>query len=354
MRVEVLGVDPYKIPRDESINVIMSRKDSSTQMLSVPHVSGSKFGIQGLVFFDTVKAYYMFNTNKALADQAAVTFSNGLVRGSKLAKPLFSGFEGWTAEDSIYLKRNRYIQQELVRVQPIEDARVKTLATATVIGREKSPAEKLDERYASGMFAGGDAYTFDLLDDVFANAMPDIFTYLQGKVPGLQIITGQGPGGAPSLSWRGGRPSLYLNEMQVDASQLQNISVPDIAMVKVFRPGSGVGFGGGSGGTIAVYTKKGGDSKTADPTFKGLPRAILAGYSMPKEFYSPNYLENSSRNEQEDLRTTLYWKPYLMTDRETMRVNIDFFNNDITKKLRIVLEGFNEEGKLTHLETIIQ
>ena len=354
MRVEVLGVDPYKITRDESINVIMSRKDSSTQMLSVPHVSGSKFGIQGLVFFDTVKAYYMFNTNKALADQAAVTFSNGLVRGPKLAKPLFSGFEGWTAEDSIYLKRNRYIQQELVRVQPIEDARVKTLATATVIGREKSPAEKLDERYASGMFAGGDAYTFDLLDDVFANAMPDIFTYLQGKVPGLQIITGQGPGGAPSLNWRGGRPSLYLNEMQVDASQLQSISVPDIAMVKVFRPGSGVGFGGGSGGTIAVYTKKGGDSKNSDPTFKGLPRAILAGYSMPKEFYSPNYLENSPRNEQEDLRTTLYWKPYLMTDKETMRVNIDFFNNDITKKLRIVLEGFNEDGKLTHFETIIQ
>jgi hypothetical protein len=354
MRVEVLGVDPYKIPRDESINVIMSRKDSSTQMLSVPHVSGSRFGIMGLVFFDTVKAYYQFNTNRALADQAAVTFSNGLVRGSKSAKPLFSGFDGWTAEDSIYLKRNRYIQQEQARVQPIEDARVKTLATATVIGHEKSPKEKLDERYTSGMFAGGDAYTFDLLDDALASAMPDIFTYLQGKVAGLQIVTGQGPGGAPSLSWRGGRPSLYLNEMQVDAQQLQNISVTDIAMVKVFRPGSGVGFGGGSGGTIAVYTKKGGDSRTSDPTFKGLPRAILAGYSMPKEFYSPNYLEKSQLNEQEDLRTTLYWKPYVMTDRETMRVNIDFFNNDITRKLRVVLEGFNEDGKLTHIETIIQ
>jgi hypothetical protein len=43
-----------------------------------------------------------------------------------------------------------------------------------------------------------------------------------------------------------------------------------------------------------------------------------------------------------------------MTDRETMRINVDFFNNDITKKLRIVLEGFSEDGKLTHLETIIQ
>jgi hypothetical protein len=354
MKVDVLGVDPYKITKDESINVILSRKDSSTQMLSVPHISGSRFGVMGLVFFDTVKAYYMFNTNKALADEAAVTFSNGLVRGVKAAKPLFTGFDGWTAEDSIFLKRNKYIAQEQARVAPIEDAKFKTLAAATVVGHEKSATEKLDERYASGMFAGGDAQTFNLLDDALASAMPDIFTYLQGKVAGLQITPGNGPGGAPSLSWRGSRPSLYLNEMQVDASQLQTVSVPDIAMVKVFRPGSGVGFGGGAGGTIAVYTKKGGDSKSTDPTFKGLPRAQLIGYSMPKEFYSPNYLERNPANELEDLRTTLYWKPYVMTDKETMRVNIDFFNNDITKKLRVVLEGFNEDGKLTHLETIIQ
>jgi len=354
MKVDVLGVDPYKIAKTESLNVILSRKDSSTQMLSVPHISGTRFGVIGLVFFDTVKAYYMFNTNKALADQAAVTFSNGMLRGPRAATPLFTGFDGWTAEDSVYLKRNRYIAQEQARVAPIEDAKFKTLAPATVVAREKSATEKLDERYTSGMFAGGDAYTFPLVDDPLASAFPDIFTYLQGKVAGLQITTGSGPGGAPSLTWRGSRPTLYLNEMQVDASQLQSVSVPDIAMVKVFRPGSGIGFGGGAGGVIAVYTKKGGDNKGADANFKGLPRAILIGYSMPKEFYSPNYLENTPNNAREDLRTTLYWKPYVMTDRETERVNIEFFNNDITKKLRIVLEGFNEDGKLTHLETIIQ
>jgi hypothetical protein len=352
--VDVLGVEPYKIAKDESMNVILSRKDSSTQVLSIPHISGNRFGVMGLVFFDTVKAFYQFNTNRALSDQAAIQFSNGLVRGSKAAKPLFLGFDGWTAEDSIYLKRNRFIQQEQARVQPFADARAKTLVAATVIGHAKSEKEKLDERYASGMFSGGDGYTYDLINDPFASAMPDIFTYLQGKVPGLQITPGSGPGGTPSLSWRGGRPGLYLNEMQVDAQQLQTVSVTDIAMVKVFRPGSGVGFGGGAGGTIAVYTKKGGDSKSVDPTAKGLPRAIVAGYSVPKEFYAPNYLENNPANQDEDLRTTLYWKPYVMTDKDSRRVTVEFFNNDITKKLRVVLEGFNEEGKLTHIEQIIQ
>jgi hypothetical protein len=353
MKVDVLGVDPYKISKDESLNVILSRKDSSTQMLSIPHLSGSKFGVMGLVFFDTVKAYYQFNTNRALSDQAAITFSNGLVRGVRAAKPSFTGFDGWTAEDSVYLKRNRYIQREQARIEPIEAQRAKLLAAAVVVAKEKSPTQKLDEKYASGLFSGGDAYTFDLTNDPVASGYPDIFTYLQGKVAGLQI-TGAGGGGTPTLNWRGSRPSLYLNEMQIDAQGLQNITVPDIAYIKVFRPGSGVGFGGGSGGTIAVYTKRGGDAQNNNPTAKGLPRALIAGYAMPKQFYSPNYLENNSNNEQEDLRTTLYWKPYVQTNKENRRINVDFFNNDITKKLRIVLEGINEDGKLAHIEQIIQ
>jgi hypothetical protein len=355
MKVDVLGVDPYKIAKDESLNVIMSRKDSSTQVMSVPHLSAGRFGVSGLIFFDTVKAYYAFNLNRGLSNEAAVTFTTGLLRSVKTARPLSTAFDGWTAEDSAYLHRNRYIAQETAKAKPVEDAKVKILTPVTVTAHVKTDKEKLEERYASGMFSGGDAYTFDLVDDPLGNSYPDIFTYLQGKVAGLQITMGGGPGAAPSLTWRGGKPQLYLNEMQTDASQLQNISVPDIAMVKVFRPGSGVGFGGGAGGTIAVYTKKGGDEKHVDdPTIKGLERAILIGYSAPKEFYSPNYLENSPLNERADMRTTLYWKPYILTDKDSKRVNIDFFNNDITKKMRVVLEGFNEDGKLTHIEQIIQ
>ena len=99
----------------------------------------------------------------------------------------------------------------------------------------------------------------------------DIFTYLQGKVAGLQITT---TGNSTSLQWRGSTPSLYLNEMQVDVSQLRSTPVPDIAMVKVFRPGSGVAFGGGAGVTIAVYTKKGSEARP-DPNIKGLDQARI-------------------------------------------------------------------------------
>ncbi|MBN9385179.1 MAG: hypothetical protein J0H74_30765 [Chitinophagaceae bacterium] len=354
LKVEVLGIDPYKIAKEESLNVILSKKDSSTQMLQVPHLTGIKFGVTGLVFFDTAKAYYQFNVNRKLSNEAAVTFNTGLVKGPRQARPLTRIYDGWTAEDSLYLRRNRFVMEEAARIQPIIDQKIKTLEAVTVKGRQKTDAEKLDEKYASGMFAGGDAYTYDLVNDPYAVSMMDIFQYLQGKVPGLQIVTANGPGGTPSLTWRGSTPSLYLNEMQVDAQQLQNTPVSDVAMVKVFRPGSGVGFGGGAGGVIAVYTRKGGDEKRNDANFKGLDRATLVGYSVMKEFYVPNYLETSPESVQEDIRTTLFWKPFLLTDKDNKKVSIKFFNNDISKKLRVVLEGVNEEGKLTHIEKIIQ
>lgn len=354
LKVDVLGVDPYKISKDESLNVIISKKDSSTQMLSVPHLTGGKFGLTGLMFYDTARAFYMFNVNHKLSNEAAITFNTGLIKGGKASRPGTQAFDGWTAEDSMWLQRNRFIAQEAARIKPIVDQKVKTLESVTVKGRVKSDKEKLDEKYASGMFAGGDAYTFDLVNDPYAVSMMDIFQYLQGKVAGLQITTGNGPGGAPSLQWRGSTPSLYLNEMQVDPQQLQSTPVSDVAMVKVFRPGSGVGFGGGAGGVIAVYTKKGGDEKRNDANFKGLDRTLLVGYSPVRQFYAPDYSESSAQNDLEDIRTTIYWKPYVLTDKDNKRVSIDFYNNDITKKLRVVLEGVNEEGKLTHVEKIIQ
>jgi hypothetical protein len=354
LKVEVLGVDPFRISKDESLNVILSKKDSSSQMIAVPHLTGTKFGITGLVFYDTARAYYQFNVNRKLSNEAAISFNNGLLKGSKTIKPLTRAYDGWTHEDSLFFRRNQAIKDEAARVKPFEDQKVKTLETVTVHARQKTDAEKLDEKYTSGLFSGGDGTTFDVNDDPYAASMIDVFTYLQGKVAGLQIITGQG---APSLTWRGGTPTLYLNEMQVDAQQLQSTNINDIAMVKVFRPGSGVGTGGGAGGVISVYTKKGDERRASDDAnsgFKGLEHAQVLGYSPMRQFYVPDYDLQNSPVEKEDLRTTLYWKPFLLTDKDNRRIEIHFYNNDISHKLRIIMEGINENGKLCHLEKILQ
>ncbi len=349
--VEVLGVDPTRVAKGESMNLIIKKKDSTTQMIQVPHLSALKFGATGLIFYDTAQGYYQFNVNRKLSSEAAIVFTNGLYNGYKRIKPTSLPYINWTAADSALLKKNRMITAEMKRVQPLFDQKVKTLETVVVKGKEKTAAQKLSEKYSSGLFSGGDAHLFDLVNDKFVNAYPDIFTYLQGKVAGLQINTN---GQNTTMTWRGSTPTVYLNEMQTDISQIKNTPVSDIALVKVFPPGSGVGFGGGGGGTIVVYTKKGGDEQRDDASFKGLDRTRMIGYSSIKEFYSPNYAQLNSENEAIDLRTTLYWNPLVITDKFNKRVTIQFYNNDITKKVRIVLEGINENGKLARIEKSLQ
>lgn len=202
----------------------------------------------------------------------------------------------------------------------------------------------MDEQYASGLFRGGDDYTFITEDDPFANASQTVLSYLQGKVAGLQVSLG---GGRPALSWRGGTPALFANESPADIESIQSVSMSDVAMIKVFRPPFVGAFGGGSGGAIAVYFKKGAARNDA----KGLDHATITGYTPVKQFYSPDY-PAEQQNSDADLRTTLYWNPYVLTDKAHRRLFLTFYNSDIAKKFRIIIEGCNEQGKLTRIEKV--
>ena len=229
-----------------------------------------------------------------------------------------------------------------------DEKKVQTLATVEVRAQQKSKKEKMEAEYTSGLFSGGDGMTFITEDDPFANSAMNVFNYLQSKVAGLQITTGAG---TPTLSWRGGTPDLYLDQMQMDAASLQNIPMTDVAMVKVFRPPFFGGFGGGSGGAIAVYTKKGG---AGNQDVKGLDAATIHGYSEMKEFYSPDYLKPDPAHSADDFRTTLYWNPFVYTDKDHRRIIFSFYNNDISKRIRVVVEGCNMDGKLTRMEKVFE
>jgi hypothetical protein len=202
----------------------------------------------------------------------------------------------------------------------------------------------MEEQYTSGFFAGGDGYTFITADDALAASSMSVLQYLQGKVAGLQIST-SGPDGG-SLSWRGGTPALFLNEMTADVSLIQSTSMSDVAMIKVYRPPFMGAPGGGSGGAVAIYTKKGASNNS---NVTGLNFTNVIGYSPVREFFSPNYDAGADRAKG-DFRSTLYWNPYLVFDKFTRRLLIPFYNNDNCKKIRVVIEGVNEQGKLTREE----
>jgi hypothetical protein len=348
LNADVLGIQYSRIASDESMNVIVYNKDSSSRMLSIPYSNNGKFKLSGLVFYDTAKLYYQFNTNRKLSDESAVIFKNGLYAGGKRIRPYSMTMPAWSAEDSSLIRKSRAVYNEVSRVNE-QGQKVQNLSAVVVRGRIKSNKEKLDELYSSGLFSGGNATIFDIGGDPSAVGSLNIFNYLQSKVAGLQITTG-GPN--PTMSWRGGTPALYLNEMQVDPGTVANMSMSDIAMVKVFAPGESGVISSGSGGVIAVYTKKGGE-RAPDPTMKGLALARIPGYSARREFYSPDYLINPE-TETDDIRTTLFWNPNLTGNTNKTHFSIPFYNSDLTHMFRIIIEGYTSDGKLVHAEKIVE
>jgi hypothetical protein len=226
--------------------------------------------------------------------------------------------------------------------------KVKMLENVTVKAKTKPTVQAMDEKYTSGLFKGADAYQFDLLNDPFAASSYNIFQYLQGKVAGLQITQS---GGGASMQWRGGSPTLYLDEIPTDVDMISGIPVSDVAYIKVFRPPF-MGGSGGSNGAIAIYTRRGGDVQNTPG--KGLSSNKVSGYTPIKQFFAPNYSSFQQRNEERDLRTTLYWNPLLTTTPSKQMVKFTFHNNDVSQSFRVVIEGMSSDGKLTRLEQIME
>jgi hypothetical protein len=133
-----------------------------------------------------------------------------------------------------------------------------TLLPAVVVtATAKSPAQQFNEEYVSGLFRSGDERLISIMDDPSALGFPNVFSYLQGRVAGLQIAPTGFSGGA--ARWRGSPVTFFLDEMRVSAQQIANISMPDIAIVKAYPPPF-LGASGG-GGAIAIYTRRGGEAR---------------------------------------------------------------------------------------------
>ena len=341
----VYGVSA-KVKRDlGTINLITDDGGKAHRFLFAEIDTNGRFEIPRHFVYGQEKIFYSFN-KKDLFTGATLHMDNGLYKGLGNIPLTDSLLTAVHVPDSLLAHQHEF--QRLVH-DTAGLFKVKTLATIVIKAPTKSPEQILDEKYASGLFSGGDGYTFDVSTDPAAAAALSVFQYLQGRVAGLQITTGNG---ATSMTWRGGTPGLYLDEAPVDANSLQNIPMTDVAYIKVFRPPF-MGMGGANGG-IAVYTKKGGDRQPPSD-FKALDNTVLIGYTAQKEFYSPDYAtaQDAATPDSADLRPTLYWQPYVLFDNKTHRAKISFYNNDMTKRFKIVVEGMTADGRWAHKEMLI-
>lgn len=225
------------------------------------------------------------------------------------------------------------------------------LANVTVKTRQKSKTEQMEDRYSSSLFAGsGNSRVLDLRNETITNL--DIFDYLRGRIPGLTIDRDNE--GQYRISYRdggmgSGNVSLYLDEMRTDAIFIESIPVNQIAYVKLMPHFAG-SFGGGT--ALAVYMKKGAELSAATEAATDIIN--YTGYSVIKEFYSPNYAVRLPEHAKADNRLTLLWNPNLYLANINPKIPLIFYNNDRTKRFKVVVEGMTSDGKMMMVEKIIE
>ena len=352
LRGRVIPDRVHELEAGQPVLLILEGRDSSRKRLMVPVSSAGVFDQRGMIFYDTLKVYYDFPGNKKLSGSRSVELGSNLL-GAQLPVGLAgSGGAPWGAGlmDTTGIGRTQFFSGEEASREKKRQAMM--LAAVTVNGRVKRPVDVLDDKYATGFFRRDAGYQFDVKDDVLALHSTDIFYYLRQVVPGLEV---QYKNGYPVVRWRQTTPTLFVDEVGMKADLVADIPITDIAYVKVFHPPFMLGGAvNPRAGAIAIYTKKGEDVKPL-PT-KGLNYKLVEGYQSERQFYSPDYSVDPTGQTDflPDVRPTLYWNPYVFTDANTHTATISFYNNDVSTKLRIVVEGMNAAGKLTRVEKIIQ
>ena len=349
---KVYGATPQEIRETGSILIMASGKgkDTAKQFFTLPLKNDGSFVRPGYAFFDTLKVFYQFSSKGGggMNNSSEVTFTTGGIPSPRHISVDKNNLS-YSFFDTTGDFRNSLLAQERLRLEEL--LKTTTLKEVIVTSKTKSKIELLDEKYASGLFSGGDAAAqFDLVNDPSAVGQRDVLSFLTGKVAGLTISGSGWP--QASASWRGSAPDIYVDEVKSDINMVSSLSMSDIAYIKVLRPPFFGSSGGGAGGAIAVYTRRGGDVQNK-PGGKGLPYKLVPGYTVLKEFYSPNYGTFNQENDKEDVRSTIYWNPNILTTTENHILKFQFYNNDVTDSFRVVLEGISKDGKYTRVVKLV-
>ena len=135
------------------------------------------------------------------------------------------------------------------------------ISAFTQVNLSKTPnsrKEILNEQYASSLFKNAEGTIIDVENETVQGYL-NILDWLNGRVAGLQIFVTRSGIRVPVI--RGSAATIFVDEIQMDPSYLNFISVNDIGMIKVIKGPFAGAIGNGGGGTIAIYTIRADDDE---------------------------------------------------------------------------------------------
>jgi hypothetical protein len=331
------------------LNIYSESEDASTRSFDVRVDNNGRFVIDSLIIYGKTKLYYAYLNNENKPRAATLVIDENPLAGLltvNQAKITEYGFlDGSGQSQNELLQRSQYAKSQLDNVKELPNVNVK----ATTY---KTPLDALNDKYTSGVFRTPGKDNIDNVNDPATDKSMNGVDFVKNRIQQLEIQNGRfvNRKNFSLISGQRWPVQIFINEAPADISFLRTLRADQIALVKFFEAGF-VGVGSGApGGAVAIYTK---DQAAEAPKPEKLEFIQVNGYSIVKEFYHPDYSSPDARKDLADRRTTLYWNPDIYTDSETKRISLKFYNNDFSKKFKVIVEGFDAEGRLIRIERTI-
>lgn len=208
-------------------------------------------------------------------------------------------------------------------------------------------AKKQEVAYSSNLNGAGRADAI-IKSEQLQNCF-DLAQCLQGRVAGIIVRNGIAYSmRSMNSSFSGPVPmQLIIDGTYVEPEFLSSINPNDVETIEVLKSGATTSIYGmrGGGGVLIISTKRGTTNRDFRTYAPGIISYSPQGFYKGREFYAPDYEDPTINSKMADLRTTIYWKPNVVTD-SLGKASVEFFNADGVGNYKAIIEGINAEGKI--------
>lgn len=157
-------------------------------------------------------------------------------------------------------------------------------------------------------------------------------------------------GAVGSVGPRPAPMTIIVDNFVADHFNFDFIHPSDIYSIEIIRSGAYEAIYGSEAfrGAIIITMRHGGENSNKNhntPTAAGLTTYLFNGYYKTTSFYSPKYIHPRTTAELPDARTTIYWNPNVVTDKNG-KASFEYYNADTKGTYRVIVEGIDVYGNL--------
>ncbi|MDB5008905.1 MAG: hypothetical protein JWP45_3298 [Mucilaginibacter sp.] len=222
----------------------------------------------------------------------------------------------------------------------------------SILKNDKAISPKRYDNYRSSNLAGAGHADQVISGDEIKDA-PSISNGLNGRARGVDFTNGIAylkSNEGTTIGGNAAEPMLIVIDGNVigNGANIDNYNPTHVETVEVLKGGNAAIYGlNGGAGVLIITTKQGGSSpnvvnKEMSP---GVFSITPLGFYKAREFYLPSYDASQPVSKLPDLRTTVFWKPNVITDAAG-NASFSYFNADGTGTYRVVVEGIDTNGNL--------